>query len=278
MEYLMTYGWAILVIAVVLGVLFQLGVFGGANLAPRAQAGSCQVQRTAAGISLEGMCQGEMPQYVATFGGGSSTDIQVSSPSSFTAQNLTVAVWVYPTTFSFPCCSRGKVAGNNFGGNNDFYVDINSGAYPEAYVYTTSWHNLPTTGVVLSTNTWYFVAETYNGFYQSIYFDGAYNNGGACACGNLPSPQGTLGIGGGGGDSPFVGDIANLQLYNTTLSAAEIKALYQEGIGGAPVRPQSIIGWWPLNGGTNDYSGGNNDGQNNGAGYTSFWTNGYSAP
>jgi hypothetical protein len=32
MEYLMTYGWAILIIAVVLGALFQLGVFGGGNL------------------------------------------------------------------------------------------------------------------------------------------------------------------------------------------------------------------------------------------------------
>lgn len=32
MEYLMTYGWAILVIAVVLGALFLLGVFNGSNL------------------------------------------------------------------------------------------------------------------------------------------------------------------------------------------------------------------------------------------------------
>ncbi len=32
MEYLMTYGWAILIIAVVLGVLFQLGVFSGGTL------------------------------------------------------------------------------------------------------------------------------------------------------------------------------------------------------------------------------------------------------
>ncbi len=58
MEYLMTYGWAILIIAVVLGVLFQLGVFGGANLAPKATPGSCQVERTVAGTSLAGMCQG----------------------------------------------------------------------------------------------------------------------------------------------------------------------------------------------------------------------------
>ncbi len=32
MEYLMTYGWAILIIAVVLAVLFSLGIFGGGNL------------------------------------------------------------------------------------------------------------------------------------------------------------------------------------------------------------------------------------------------------
>ena len=36
MEYLMTYGWVILIIAVVLAALFELGVFNGSNLAPQA--------------------------------------------------------------------------------------------------------------------------------------------------------------------------------------------------------------------------------------------------
>ncbi len=36
MEYLMTYGWAILIVAVVLAALFELGVFNGSNLAPQA--------------------------------------------------------------------------------------------------------------------------------------------------------------------------------------------------------------------------------------------------
>ncbi len=36
MEYLMTYGWAILIIAVVLAALFELGVFNGSNLSPQA--------------------------------------------------------------------------------------------------------------------------------------------------------------------------------------------------------------------------------------------------
>ena len=69
MEYLMTYGWAILIIAVVLGVLFQLGIFSGSSLTPRAQPGSCEVIRTAAATSLEGLCQGQLPQYVASFNG-----------------------------------------------------------------------------------------------------------------------------------------------------------------------------------------------------------------
>ncbi len=35
MEYLMTYGWAILIIAVVLGALYSLGVFNSASLTPQ---------------------------------------------------------------------------------------------------------------------------------------------------------------------------------------------------------------------------------------------------
>ncbi|MEM4839822.1 MAG: hypothetical protein QXX90_03915, partial [Candidatus Micrarchaeaceae archaeon] len=72
MEYLMTYGWAILIIAVVLAALFELGVFNPMTFAPKASPGSCQVVRpegagTTNFISLEGECNGELPQYVASF-------------------------------------------------------------------------------------------------------------------------------------------------------------------------------------------------------------------
>ena len=61
MEYLMTYGWAILIIAIVLGVLYYLGVFNATNLAPHAQPGSCQVYRpdgpgSLQFLSLQGTC------------------------------------------------------------------------------------------------------------------------------------------------------------------------------------------------------------------------------
>ena len=45
MEYLMTYGWAILIIAIVLAALFSLGVFNPTAYTPKASPGSCQVFR-----------------------------------------------------------------------------------------------------------------------------------------------------------------------------------------------------------------------------------------
>lgn len=53
----------------------------------------------------------------------------------------------------------------------------------------------------------------------------------------------------------FNGTISNLQIYNTTLSASEVASLYQDGINGPPVDTRHIVGWWPLDGNANDYSG-----------------------
>jgi hypothetical protein len=60
------------------------------------------------------------------------------------------------------------------------------------------------------------------------------------------------------------GSIANVQIYNTALTPQEIQYLYQQGLGGAPVRLQNLVAWWPLNGDAKDYSGNNNHGTING--------------
>ena len=62
----------------------------------------------------------------------------------------------------------------------------------------------------------------------------------------------------------FNGLIANTQVYNTALSDQEIQYLYQQGLGGGPVRLQNLVAWWPLNGDAKDYSGNNNHGTING--------------
>ena len=103
----MTYGWAILIIAVVLGVMFQLGLFSSSNLAPKAPAGACQVFRPAPGvagtISLEGECSGELPEYVAVTGSSAYVTVP-STPSLSISGSFTLAAWVYPTC----CASNGN--------------------------------------------------------------------------------------------------------------------------------------------------------------------------
>ena len=73
-------------------------------------------------------------------------------------------------------------------------------------------------------------------------------------------------------------DIANVQLYNISLSQSDIMQLYDEGIGGGPIALQNLAGWWPLNGNANDYSGINNNGNSANVNYTTDWSSGYSQP
>jgi hypothetical protein len=58
----------------------------------------------------------------------------------------------------------------------------------------------------------------------------------------------------------YNGSIANVQIYNAVLSAQQIDLLYSEGMGGAPLPNAGLVGWWPLDGNANDYSGNNNNG------------------
>ncbi len=82
----------------------------------------------------------------------------------------------------------------------------------------------------------------------------------------------------GDGGAAFSGEMANYQFYNTSLSANDIQALYQEGIGGAPISLQNLVGWWSLNGNANDYSGNNYDGNATDVLYTTNWESGYTQP
>ncbi|MEM3781909.1 MAG: hypothetical protein QXT43_03045, partial [Candidatus Micrarchaeaceae archaeon] len=51
-------------------------------------------------------------------------------------------------------------------------------------------------------------------------------------------------------------------------------SLYR-GIGGAPINLQNLVGWWPLNGNANDYSGNGNNGVPSNVVFVSNWYSGY---
>lgn len=81
-----------------------------------------------------------------------------------------------------------------------------------------------------------------------------------------------------GAEEWFNGMISNVQIYNSTLPPNDIAELFNEGIGGVPINLQSLVGWWPLNGNTKDYSGNNNTEVPSNIIYVSTWTRGYNLP
>jgi hypothetical protein len=306
----MTYGWAILIIAVVLGALFQLGVFNANNFAPKAPPGACQVFRpngpyTTSFINLEGECQGELPQYAA-LGSGQNSYIFVGNSSLFNPPVLTIVAWAKPLGKPGYCSDAGIVNKNWNGGNNETWLltmqqcnsSYKNNIYFGGFVVNTTtdneiWLSQPA-NPSLQLGTWYFVAFEYNGSYELLFVNGLEVGSRKVLGPIVNHPQVPVGIGfrkvftkGVGGYSinnlasawrSFNGSIANVQIYNTSLSPSEIQALYQEGIGGAPIDLQNLVGWWPLNGNANDYSGNGNNGVPNGVTFTSNWWSGYTPP
>lgn len=288
MEYLMTYGWAILIIAVVLGALFGLGFFNSANLAPKVSAGSCQVYRpdgpgTTTFINTEGNCNNELPQYVASFNSVSHSYVSTGTVGlplgSSTRSMFTWIYWTGTTTTSYIVFSYGTAVSPEI---NDLYLFSSSGTEVLYFSYQG-------TGCVgttaLSNNTWYFVGYTYGGGTSNaltIYLDGnQYHSCNLATALNTVLPNtdpSDIAKAANGGVGYFQGSISNIQIYNASLSANEVTALYDEGIGGVPLNLNSLVGWWPLNGNANDYSGNLNNGVPTGVVYTSSWTSGYTAP
>ncbi|MGC8587265.1 MAG: LamG-like jellyroll fold domain-containing protein [Candidatus Micrarchaeia archaeon] len=286
MEYLMTYGWAILIIAVALGALYELGIFSPSAFAPKAPPGACQVFRpdgpyTTTFISLAGSCSGEVPQYVAEMNGNSYINGTLASgfiPNS--PISITLTAWVYDPSganlapiavgsYSYGCTTHLYEAGLNS-------VSTNTIRYHGCcYDYQAS----PFNNVNLGDGRWHFLALSYSYPAQRIIFM-VDNNTQIDPWSSAP----TLGalafwLGRDMCDKWYTsGYMSNLQVYNTSLSANSLRALYLEGIGGAPIRLQNLVAWWPLNGNAEDYSGNGNNGAPIGITYVSNWYSGYTPP
>ncbi|MGA3020403.1 MAG: LamG domain-containing protein [Candidatus Micrarchaeales archaeon] len=276
MEYLVTYGWAILIISVVLMTLFQLGVFNSTNFAPRASSGSCRVFRpggpnTVLNINLEGMCSGQLPKYVAQFSGAGFVN---AGNILNLGQVFTVSAWVETTTNDD---TYHTVAMKGSDANREFFImEYRSGNTGElvAGVYDTNGVQYPIYAFIPVIGKWYHVLLMYDGNIATFYINDVYEGQkivGVRKTTILPFSIGAMSD----PDNYWNGAIANVQIYSTSLPATDIKTLYIEGIGGAPPFLQNIIGWWPLNGDTNDYSGNSNNGAPTGISYTSSWANSY---
>ena len=277
MEYLMTYGWAILIIAIVLVALFSLGVFNSANFTPKAPPGSCQVFRpngpgTTFDLNLEGECNGELPQYVAQFNGASS-GISIQPTSGLDPQSITVSAWaslapvagMYGVVTDKPSAANGiNIYMSSSGQNVGSLMTSYAGGQPASY------------------NTWYYLVATYNPMTGNdlFYVNGQYVAWAPATAGVMSNSGQSTVIGEfyNYGYDHFDGMISNVQIYNFTMPANDIQTLYNEGIGGAPIDITNLVGWWPLNGNAQDYSGNQNNGVATSVVYTTSWGSTYTQP
>ena len=271
MEYLMTYGWAILIISVVLVVLFSLGITNPLFFAPKATAGGCQVVRTSVAQSLEGICNGEIPQYVAKFNGQNSYILL--PPTLTTNKGVTLSAWFYSNAgtggYGRAIVQTGTSSGFGPALENGEVQILESGI---------TWFG---TGQGFSTGKWYNIIisalPSGSNVVYDFYINGKYSQLSGASLPTPPEGNGAIGEEICCGHF-FKGYIANVQIYNASLSGSETKALYREGIGGAPIVLQNLVGWWPLNGNANDYSGNNNDGTASNVIWSGTWWQSYTAP
>ena len=266
MEYLMTYGWAILIIAIALSALFALGVFSPSSFGPKASPGSCQVSRpdgpyTLSFISLSGLCNGEPPKYVSY-----STGQQIIvNHKFFQNESFTILAWIYwPSSVNLADPGTGN---NDLGyawsgpGETDSGFGIFSRAdhwYLNFYGDDLECSDGPVTG------KWYLFGASWDNQtrQQTIWVNGVANCTRTSGGYEITGEPLYLLDGAGTWDSGAYADgyVSNIQLYNKVLSANQVMAIYQAGIGGEPIDLANIEGWWPLNANSNDYSGNGNDG------------------
>jgi hypothetical protein len=281
MEYLTTYGWAILIIAVVIVGLFELGLFNGSNYGSRAQAGGCQVYRaygpgTIQQINLEGVCNTEIPKSVSYFDGVNGNINIPTSQSLYNPGQLTVGMWI--DTNASAGALQDVLTKTNSGGSSGFLFPITTNGWNniqfEIRTGSTQTYSVSYPG----TDKWNYVVATYNGFAMSIYINGALA-GSQVASGNIVIDSSNITVGSlRKTGNWYSGEVSNIQIYNKSLNSNQISQLYTEGIGGPPELLQNLVGWWPLNGDVVDYSGNQQNGVSNSIYFSEAWDKNYVTP
>ncbi len=187
----------------------------------------------------------------ASFNGRSSYGYAANSLNLKPAS--TIGMWVYPSNVQ-----SGAFRDLIGKGTGQPYVDIIGSNQLIAGVVGSA-NTIP---ITLSTGVWSYIAVAYStsGNTITLYLNGKSMATSSAALG-ITSDANLLAIGStnktispvGGGW--FNGSIANIQLYNSTLSGGSISALYSEGIGAQPLGSSGLSGWWPMDGDMQDHSG-----------------------
>jgi len=202
----------------------------------------------------------------AQFNGQSSQiSINANSLATLSGQRSLFA-WVYiPSNAPSGYASIGCWGGSS-GSNLKSCLMVEQAPLTMYFWYGGAGGAYPNSGVSLvpKLGAWNFVGYTYASANSNVIL---YLNGNSIT-GSVGSPLNTQAntqfyIGSAGGIYFLNGSIANVQVYNQSLTSAQANQIYGEGISGSPISA-NLVGWWPLNGDTNDYGGNGNGGTKSG--------------
>ena len=189
---------------------------------------------------------------VGKFNGATSS---IEAPGSILSGSpFTISAWVLlnQNSGTFPMIIDNKEGNAMFFGVNIGIGHVGLNLYMGSVLQTLNDYLFPK-------GVWQYVTATYNGSMAKVYEDGVFVSN--SAPGTYTGFNGIyIGNGTVAGNSFWNGSIANVQLYNTSLPAAQVSQLYHEGISGTPISNAGLVGWWPLNGNATDLSGLGNNG------------------
>ncbi len=199
------------------------------------------------------------PNEVGKFSGNNANIETTVSNIPIGASPRTVVAWIYTTNNTQNRAFFGYGIPSNY---EDFYAAVGMACSGYGEIWVDAWGTCRGMPPQPLTPIWVFVAYLYNGTAEQAYsgYDGSLSGFayGFYTFSTAYSPfyiSDNTGYGGG-----FNGSVSNVQLYDTALSHADITRLYSEGLGGSPISNAGLLGWWPLDGNANDYSGNNHNG------------------
>ncbi len=194
----------------------------------------------------------------AHFNGASS---QVVLPLKGNTSTLTITMWANPASVAKMVSGNGYTLFNSQGSNNVQAFLNNGGALgaqpgqgdEEGSLSTANYHGYGVNA------TWSFLGLVFNSGKLSFYFNASPPFNATIAAGpysinQLAIAQTSQAI------SYFNGNMADVQIYNSSLTAAQMTQLYYGGMTAPPIPNAKILGWYPLDGNANDYSGNGNNG------------------
>ncbi len=184
------------------------------------------------------------------------------------SNSFTWSIWVYP--ISWNPHNGGLLGQSNSGTGAPYIIEQGNTIYPKIQ-FSNDGGGSSSTYANVSYSKWQNIIGTYNYtngimdlYLNGVLVDTVKNNpisriSGAIYIGYFPNSN-----------NYFNGSIANVQIYNESLSPSTISSLYYSGLNGEPISESGLVGWYPLNGNPNNYYNYSNNGTAYNINYTSY--------